>query len=184
MARSRRKLAAVGAALGALALPSAALGHSERPSFFPDHRDGKVPEYRDTGEAHVVCKPDSEQRINTAIADPEVRERNLQLLNDCAFEHIQEAVNAASNGDRILILPGLYQEEPSRAVPAVPDQCKDMTTGGETIPGTGTNLTGEGETPTYEFQRTCPNAQNLIAIVGDADDQPYPEQPPEDPDGP
>jgi hypothetical protein len=92
-------------------------------------------------------------------------------------------VDAATNGDRILILPGVYREEPSRRVTRTPKRCEGMTTGGETIPGTGIGLTGEEQTPTYEFHRACPNVQNLIAIMGDADLQPNPHQPPSDPDG-
>ncbi|MGH2782495.1 MAG: hypothetical protein ACRDLA_14020 [Thermoleophilaceae bacterium] len=167
-----------------LAVPASAWGHAERPAFFPDWRVGSVPEYRTSGEAHVVCKPDSAALVESQVTDPAAKQRNLDLLaSGCDFEHIQAAVDVATNGDRILILPGTYKEEPSRAVPSVPAECEDMTTGGETIPGTGASLPGGEATPTYEFHRNCPNAQNLIAIVGDADPQPDPDQPPTDPDG-
>jgi hypothetical protein len=177
----RRGLLAATAVL--LALPAIALGHAERPAFFPDHTQGSVPTYRTTGEAHVVCKPDSRQLIERRVADPAVRQRNLELRRDCRYRHIQAAVDAATNGDRILILPGVYREEPSRRVTRTPKRCEGMTTGGETIPGTGIGLTAEADTPTYEFHRNCPNVQNLIAIMGDADPQPNPRQPPSDPDG-
>jgi hypothetical protein len=171
------------AVAGLLVLPAIALGHAERPAFFPDHTQGSVPEYRTTGQAHVVCKGDSGRLINRTVADPAARERNLALLRDCGYRHIQAAVNSATNGDRILVLPGVYREEPSRRIRETPRRCRNMTTGGETIPGTGIGLTGETQTPTYEFHRTCPNVQNLIAIMGDADPQPDPQQPPSDPDG-
>lgn len=51
------------ALLAALLLPAGALGHPERPSFFPDHRKREVPEHRTSGPALVVCKPDSAKRI-------------------------------------------------------------------------------------------------------------------------
>jgi hypothetical protein len=166
-----------------LALPATALGHAERPAFFPDHTQGSVPTYRTTGEAHVVCKPNSRSVIQRRVADPAVRQENLALREDCDYRHIQQAVDAATNGDRILILPGVYREEPSRRVTTTPARCRNMTTSGETIPGTGIDLTGQDATPTYEFHRTCPNVQNLIAIMGDADPQRNPQQPPTDPDG-
>jgi hypothetical protein len=81
--------------------------------------------------------------------------RNLRLLGRCRFRHIQAAVNAAKSGYRILVLPGVYREEPSRRVPDPDPRCRGMT---------------DRDSPSYEYQRTCPNSQNLIAIVGDDDD--------------
>jgi hypothetical protein len=155
---------AIATALVALAAPAIAWGHAERPAYFPDPAAGSVPAYRDTGTPRVVCKKDSARRINRLSG--EVRKRNLDLLGQCRFDHIQAAVNAAQNGDRILILPGVYREEPSRAAPDPDPTCKDMYVGSEGILGTGLSLDGE-RTPDYEYQRHCPNAQNLIALVGD-----------------
>jgi hypothetical protein len=165
------------AAAVALAVPAASVAHPERPAHFPDPSKGSVPEYRTTdangGRTLLVCKGDvSRQRIESQVSDPAVRQRNLDLLAQCeqsGYGHIQHAVNAAGNWDRILVLPGIYREEPSRAAQDEPPQCRDMYVTAETIPGTGLDLEGSAPTPTYEFQRTCPNAQNLIAIVGDAD---------------
>ena len=42
---------------------SAAFGHAERLSYYPDWRPGKVPDIRHSGPALVVCKPDSKRRI-------------------------------------------------------------------------------------------------------------------------
>jgi hypothetical protein len=181
MGRMRRLCFA--AAIVALGAPAAAYGHAERPSFFPDPTEGSVPQYRTTGQAHVVCKSNSDDLVESDVSDPGAKARNLALLASCDFAHIQSAVNAATTGDRILILPGVYREEPSRAVPLVPDKCKDMTTGGATIPGTGAELPGGESAPTYEFHFECPTAQNLIAIMGDTDPQPDPNQPPVDPQG-
>jgi hypothetical protein len=173
----------------ALVVPSASFGHAERPAFFPDHTQGSVPQYRTTdvhgGTTLVVCKSDSASRIRSRIRNSAVRAKNLALLHRCAFDHIQEAVDAAGNWDRIFVLPGVYGEGPSVHTPPEgtsddPDKCKDMKVQGETIPGTGISLEGDSNVPSYEFHRTCPNAQNLIAIVGDADTS---EGQPSDPDG-
>jgi len=52
----------------------------------------------------------------TSTRVPAAAERVLQTLRACEHEHIQAAINAADSGDRILIMPGVYREEPSRAV--------------------------------------------------------------------
>lgn len=148
------------AALALLALPAGAGAHAERTAYFPDHRLGSVPEIRtDGGTARVVCKADSAQRIAAMPAGP-ARDRSQALLGACRYEHIQEAVDAAASGDRILLLPGVYREEPSRAAPDDDPACKDLV---ERLPGGWTALT-------YEGQRACPQAQNLVAILGDGPD--------------
>ena len=70
------------------------------------------------------------------------------------------------------MLPGIYREEPSRANPEPDKRCSDkyvradgpdpISLGGllETAP--------RGMVATYEYQFHCPNAQNLIAIMGDS----------------
>ena len=144
----------------ALALPAAAEGHAERPAFFPDHRLGGVPEYRTSGPSLVVCKRDSARRIRHALRGAQ-RRRNLRLLGRCRFRHIQAAVDRARSGDRILVLPGVYREEPSRRAPNPDPRCA-----GELSPLPN----AVRPQPTYEYQRRCPNAQNLIAIIGDGPD--------------
>ena len=143
--------------LVALAWPPTALAHKERPAVFPDDAKGSVPVYRTTGPALVVCKPDSAERI--ARLPAAARTRNLALLPQCRFAHIQAAVDAAVNGTRILILPGVYREEPSRASPSPDPACNAL----QVAPASGPGLVAG-----YEYQRRCPNDQNLIAIVGDS----------------
>jgi hypothetical protein len=82
---------------------------------------------------------------------------NMTLLRTCRFNDIQAAVNAAGNGTQILVLPGVYKEEPSRAAPIDDPRCASMTT----------TAADGAAVPSYEYQRNCPNARNLIAIVGD-----------------
>ena len=144
----------------AVLIPVSASGHAERDAYFPDHKLGKVPKYRTTGPSLVVCKSDSAKRIarmgGAGRKARAARRHNLALVDRCRYSHIQQAVNAADNRTRILVLPGVYKEEPSRRVPKDPAECRGDKYGDET-----------SDARTYEFHRDCPNAQNLIAIVGD-----------------
>ena len=148
---------------GALLIPASALGHAERPAYFPDHTLGKVPKVRTSGPSLVVCKSDSARRIakmgGSGKAARAARRHNLALLARCRYHHIQAAVNAARNGYRIEVLPGVYKEEPSRRVANDNPSCQ-----GDEYEA------GEAGRKTYKFQRDCPNVQNLIAITGDDDD--------------
>jgi hypothetical protein len=144
-----------------LSVPPAALAHRERPTSFPDPSAGSVPTTRTSGPSLVVCKPDSRQRIEQSLRGA-VRRENLRLLARCSHSHIQAAVDAAANGTRILVLPGVYREEPSRERPNPDFACLGLE-----VPAAGG---GDAPlVPGYEYQRRCPNAQNLIAMVGDAD---------------
>jgi hypothetical protein len=140
-----------------MAAPAAAMAHVERPSDWP-HYPGQVPQYRAAGPSIVVCQPDSGRRIRR-LPNAKMRAGNLALLRRCSTHEIQTAVNRARNGTRILLLPGVYTEPTSRRYPDDPARCRDLMV-----------QTAEGsEAPGYAYQRTCPNAKNLIAIVGDSD---------------
>ena len=153
-------------ALLALLLPLAgrAAAHEEREVRQP--AGTAPPAYRDTGPQVVVCKPDSGERIAT-LPDP-IRARNQALLDDCAFHDIQAAVTDVRDngqaGTRILVLPGVYRELPSRKAhdelngapighPELADQCGQIAASTEAL--------------TYEQQATCPHLQNLIGVFGD-----------------
>jgi hypothetical protein len=142
-----------------LLFPSVVGAHLERPVTFPDPKHGSVPRLRGGGRTLVVCKPDSRQRIERALRGP-LRKRNLALLKKCAFADVQAAVNAAKNETRILVLPGVYREEPSLMSPSPDPACGDLFV---------TAAIPTRRVPGYGYQRTCPNDQNLIAIVGDSD---------------
>jgi hypothetical protein len=138
----------------ALLLPGISEAHRERPAQFPDG-SGSVPEYRTSGPYLLVCNDDTPTRI---MQLPE-RHRwiNRWLYAQCrrnGFRHIQAAVNAVTvRGTRILVQPGTYHEEPSLA-PLSPE-CAPLV---------------DREPLSYEQQRACPHALNLIAIFGDGPD--------------
>jgi len=146
-------IASVIAAAALASLPASAGAHAERATFFPNPDQGAFPQYRTSGPAKVVCTPDTKQRIKSFKG--QVRARHQKLLKDCAYSTIQAAVNAAGNNTRILVMPGTYLETPSRA-PAPPG-CEDVY-----------ERTEAGQFAlSYEEHRQCPNAQNLIAVLGD-----------------
>ncbi len=144
-----------------------AYGHAERLSYYPNHKLGKVPKYRTKGEALVVCKGDSQRRIRRQLSGRAER-RNLALFEHCAYSHIQAAVNDARSGTRILVLPGVYREEPSRRVREPNPRCKGDY---QTYENPRFEATGTVKVADYDYQRRCPNAQNLIAIIGDGPDK-------------
>jgi hypothetical protein len=149
------RAAAVLAVAAAALAPSTALAHEERETEFPDG-SGSVPEYRPmVAEPNlVVCKPDSARHISR-IRDRSLRRANLDLLSKCRFRHIQAAVDAVSERDTtIYVLPGTYREEPSRPQPDCAEEFEEGDGRGAPV-------------MTYEEQRSCPHAQNLIGIFGD-----------------
>jgi hypothetical protein len=155
--------------LAALALPAVAAGHAERATFYPDRSIGGVPKWRTKGPSRVVCKSDSKKRIKKIFAGKgrkttKTRKLRLKQLKRCRYRHIQQAVDAAKSGDRILIMPGVYREEPSRKIPVRDEKCS----GDEYWESSGDQHQADGRVPTYLHQVDCPNARNLIAIIGDS----------------
>jgi putative cell wall-binding protein len=143
------RIAAVLCALALmLSLAPSALAHLEREGFWPEG-DLPVPTYRTDGPALVVCKPDTAERL---AAFPRAdRERNEALLAQCEFEHIQDAIDAVTEqGSRILVMPGLYREEPNRELEG---ECAE-------------EKADHDQVFTYEDHLRCPHAVSLIHILG------------------
>jgi hypothetical protein len=100
-----------------------------------------------------------------------LRAFNLELLAQCNYNSIQRAVNDSGNNDRVVVMPGVYTEPESRAVPDYKSQnapewqnnpCKDLVE---------RNDTGSTGALSYRYQFHCPNHQNLIAVMGRAPDK-------------
>ena len=158
----------------ALLAAPAALAHPERHAFFPDGSVGAVPKFR--SKADQVLS--SARRTPRSGSGARSRDPKLTAPSGCGssqacrFQHIQAAVNAAHNGAIIRMMPGVYREEPSRRTPEPDPRCKDdYDTIGSSILESGVTAAGGGaKVANYEYQRKCPNAQNLIAIIGDGPD--------------
>ena len=149
-----------------LLIAAPALAHKERPIDSPP-RNGSVPDLNRTNpKTAVVCKAasrptraehkDIQERLRTssgpALARAQAEEaawhRNSRLFKKCRYEHIQEAVDASGDDTDILVLPGVYREEPSRAAPT--------TTSGDLPDGSYS----------YAYQAANPHDQNLVGIMG------------------
>jgi hypothetical protein len=92
---------------------------------------------------------------------------NKRLRKQCEFRSVQAAVNAAGNNDRVVIMPGRYTEPRSRKSPVNDPKCN---------PSMLQKSQSGAETPSYEYQATCGNDQNLIHVAGRAvADKPLPE---------
>lgn len=153
-----------------VALPVVATAHEERPVTEPEV--SLFPALRGGGPSVVVCKPDSAERL--ASLPSAVRVRNEALLDRCQFEHIQAAVTFVSEegepGTRILVMPGIYREEPSMRMRdefnGAPVGREDLADLCADVVADATNEAGQIVLP-YEGQVQCPHVQNLIEIAGD-----------------
>ena len=108
--------ALVAAALALALWPSAAGAHLERPVTEPDG-SGSVPVYRTTGPYLLVCGDDPADFAGRVAAFPDaLRTADLAYFDECqrdGFRNLQEAIDAAASGTRVLVLPGVYHETPS-----------------------------------------------------------------------
>jgi hypothetical protein len=152
-------IALVGSGLIVLSFPAIASAHYERPTNPPDGT-GDVPSYRAGGPHLIVCKGDQtdfEKRI--AGFTQELQDYNRSLYAACVqsgYRDLQAAVDhVMSAGTTILVLPGLYLEEPS-LLPE-PDVCSHLPA--KLVPAGYRILS-------YEQQKTCPHQQNLVGIFG------------------
>jgi hypothetical protein len=173
----RRVLIALLAVASILSVPALAPGHPERTTKFPDLQGGGVPRYRNGGPTLVVCKRDSLARVRAIFArgNAGLRRQRLAMLRRCRYRNIQAAVNDARSGDRILIMPGVYEEQPSRAVPVgsyhegpcANDYVETEGFSNNAPPPVGPASNDPPVRPDRNFQVNCPNAKNLIEVVGD-----------------
>jgi len=161
---------------------------------------GAVPEARSlqsalnkkaVGTTRVVCQRDSMTRLRSSVnaavrngyvlrpSEPRVPMTkkqgqdlialNQKLFATCAFDSIQAAVNASGNNDRVVVMPGVYDEPASRAAPTNDPACDGLEE---------ENDRGQTGALSYKYQVTCPNDQNLVAVIGRA---PGPNDPPQPP---
>lgn len=146
-----------------LAPATPAAAHDERTPVYPDGT-GSVPAYRTAGPQLLVCKTDAADFARRVAGFPaDIRARNLTLFAECqrsGYRHLQAAVDAAQlPGTRILVLPGLYQEEPSLAAPSADCAAVDA-------PWSANRLY---QVLSFAQQQACPNLQNLVAVIGKDD---------------
>src|SRR3954454_3009792 len=108
---------------------------------------------RGPGQTRVVCQSDSIKRLRASLAaarrdgyvlrpsQPRLHVSrkaaksllalNRKLVKRCSFHDVQPAVVASHNNDRVVIMPGVYTEEASRRVAALPPECDRYRTTSE-----------------------------------------------------
>ena len=138
--------------------PTATEAHYERPTNPPDGT-GNVPALRAAGPHLVTCKDDSadfERRI--AAFPTQLQDYNRRLFVEClqrGYRDLQTAVDHVGGpGMTILVLPGVYLEEPSLA--PEPDACSHLSAPRKS----------SYQILSYEQQKACPHQQNLVGIFG------------------
>ena len=136
---------------------------------------------RGPGEVRVVCQKGSLKKALRSIrsarrkgfrirpSQPKVRYTrkkarrmtriNRRLKKQCGYRSVQKAVNESANNDRVVIMPGVYKERRSRRQPQNDERCN---------PSMLQKDASGDDTPSYEYQVTCPNDQNLIYVAGRA----------------
>lgn len=176
--------------LALLALPALAAAHPERPTAFPIANGvppkQDVPTYRSRGPSVVVCKPDSGTRLKAMFkGDKRVLKSRLKTLKRCKFRDIQAAIDKAKSGYRVLIMPGVYEEIPSRQVqfgsyhdgPCANDYALTEGFRQDQPPPVGPRSNDPPVRPNRNFQVKCPNSRNLISVVGDPRPEPDDQHP-------
>ncbi|MGI9020354.1 MAG: hypothetical protein ACR2G3_06565 [Solirubrobacterales bacterium] len=88
-----------------------------------------------------------------------LRALNAEFADQCEYGSVQAAINDSHNNDRVVIMPGRYTEPESRESPVNDPACN---------PSLLQQDQSGAETPSYEYQATCPNDQNLIYVQGRA----------------
>jgi hypothetical protein len=84
---------------------------------------------------------------------------NRRLRERCGYRSIQKAVKESGNNDRVVIMPGRYTEPASRRAKQDDPLCN---------PGMLQKDASGDLTPSYAYQVTCPNDQNLVHVQGRA----------------
>jgi hypothetical protein len=106
--------------------------------------------------------------------DAPTRRDQMATLMARLLAGIEGSETADTAGATIYVLPGTYQEEPYRARPDCADEVEENPEGGDggTIGSIDDGESeGRGEPLSYDQHVECPHAQNLIAILGQDENQ-------------
>jgi hypothetical protein len=144
-------------------------------------------------ETRVVCQSNSLELVKESIArakvdgyyirptdhrsfsDDEAKALlhvNTQLFARCKYNEIQPAVTDSGNNDRVVVMPGLYEEHTSRSKPTHDPACDLYKMKADS---------GDPGALSHDYQIHCPNDANLVAVIGRGPDTaPPPETPRED----
>jgi hypothetical protein len=192
-----RALVAV-AILAGLILATAASGHIERASYWPDPAPdnsvsppagGKVPVARSLdsaldsappGQTRVVCQSDSLQRLQNSIANArlhgyDIRPHDHRQLSAAAADHLLQVNRQLAGGCQFhQIQPAVTASGNNDRVVVMPGVYTEPTSRSKPTNDpacaqyTITNDKSQAGAVSYAYQFHCPNDQNLIAVIGRA----------------
>jgi len=107
----------------------------------------------------VRLRPSTPKHKLSAGNADRLRKLNVKFAGMCDYHAVQAAIDDSHNNDRVVIMPGRYTEPKSRKSPVNDPECNP-------------SLLQEDQsgalTPSYEYQATCSNDQNLIYVQGRA----------------
>ena len=104
-----------------------------------------------------ACAPASRRPSTAPKRAGWLRSINRALAQKCQYHAVQTAVNHSGNNDRVVIMPGRYTEPLSRRAPTDDPRC---------APSLYQTQANGDTAPSFEYQATCPNDQNLIYVQG------------------
>ena len=130
------------------------------------------------GDVRVVCRKDSLTILRRSIATARkdgfslrpsqpvrklgrgqagtLLKQNRSLYRRCRFKTIQAAVNASGNNDRVVIMPGRYTEQPSRAKPTNDPELQPVAAAGRPARDADAELRLPGDLPQRPEPRLHP----------------------------
>ena len=132
---------------GARGLPEELARRARSRSITEARRTGLPPAPEPAGDAATA------RRRPRKMTQDQPRARQ----GSASYRSIQAAVNDSGNNDRVVIMPGRYTEPKSRKAPLNDPKCN---------PSMLQETQSGALTPSYEYQATCPNDQNLIHVTG------------------
>ena len=104
-----------------------------------------------------AIRPSQPKKRLSRSAARRLLKANKTFFKRCRFRSIQTAVTRSRNNDRVVIMPGRYTEPASRRSPVNDKRCN---------PSLLQHDQSGTPTPSYEYQATCQNDQNLIYVQG------------------
>jgi hypothetical protein len=102
-------------------------------------------------------RPSQAKTFYTANQASELLSINRALAQQCKYHQVQPAINDSGNNDRVVIMPGRYTEPASRQATTNDPRC---------APSLYQTQSNGQTAPSFEYQATCPNDQNLIYVQG------------------
>ena len=157
----------------AVAAP-AALAHPERHAFFPDGSVGSVPQVRTKADQILyVCKKNSTKLIKRSFRGKEAEAQAAPAAQELPLpQHPGGRQQGPQRGDHPHHARASTRRSRAAASPEPDPTLRErLRRDRRRRPRLG-RLRQDGGAPVanFEYQRKCPNAQNLIAIIGDSDD--------------